>query len=180
MFQNYLPESKFTSFMPFAGLMMVLDNLVYSIDVRQAHASVEADRIRILKEIEEGAGAAALNAMAIGAMNSAQYAVDQPAVLSAAFGDSTALDKLHKRKALDEALPLRVCMHQRLAAAAGVVGRVESRRRLQRDLPLAHLGLGDIVRSHRVQQDADVFGGLIARVQSPSALLRDDEPLCHA
>ena len=31
MFQNYLPESKFTSFMPFAGLMMVLDNLVYSI-----------------------------------------------------------------------------------------------------------------------------------------------------
>ena len=27
MFQNYLPESKFTSFMPFAGLMMVLDNL---------------------------------------------------------------------------------------------------------------------------------------------------------
>ena len=39
----------------------MLGNLLLSIDVQQAHASVEADRVRILQMIEDGVGFDALD-----------------------------------------------------------------------------------------------------------------------
>ena len=90
----------------------MVENLVFMMDVTQASASVEADRVRILEEIEgeKGVGAGALNRMAIGACNCAVYAMPQPAVLRAAFGDTSLLDQLQGEQALGEAL---------LGAAAG-------------------------------------------------------------
>ena len=82
----------------------MLDNLAWSIDVRQASASVEADRVRILQTIEDGVGFDALNKQAVGAILGASYAMDQRAVLAAALGDAGALGGLQGRRELGEAL----------------------------------------------------------------------------
>ena len=83
----------------------MINNLMHSIDVRQAHASVNADRVRILKMIEGDVGLDALNKQAIGALTGAlRGAMDQRAVLAAALGDTGALDALQGDEELGEAL----------------------------------------------------------------------------
>jgi hypothetical protein len=88
------------------------NNLVASMDVRLAEASVPADKERILKEIEASEGGyGALNRMGIGSISGALYAMDQRALLKAVAGDAAPLAALQSTKELDEAM--------RGAAAAG-------------------------------------------------------------
>ena len=88
------------------------DNLIFSIDVQQAEASVPADLERELKKIKasEG-GCGAIDRLAIGSISGAIYAMDQRAVLAAVAGDMAPLAALQGAKELGEAM--------RGAAAAG-------------------------------------------------------------
>ena len=97
------------SFVPEGGMG---NNLVFSIDVQQAEASVPADLERELKKIKasEG-GCGAIDRLAIGSISGALYAMDQRAVLAAVAGDMAPLTALQDAKALGEAM--------RGAAAAG-------------------------------------------------------------
>ena len=95
------------SFVPNAGM---LSNLRFSMDVQQASASVYADRKRILKQISDGIGFAAVNRFAVGAIVGANFSMDQPAVLKAVFGNPAPLAALTDFRSLVKALS---------AAAAG-------------------------------------------------------------
>ena len=96
-------------FVPNKGMV---NNLAWSIDVRQADASVPADKERILAEIEANEGGfGAIDRLAIGAISGAAHAMDQPAVLAAVGGDESPLAALQSEEALGEAT--------RGAAAAG-------------------------------------------------------------
>ena len=63
-------------FVPNKGMV---NNLVFSIDVRQAEASVPADKERILAEIEASEGGfGAVDRLAIGAATGAEFHWDRP------------------------------------------------------------------------------------------------------
>ena len=81
------------------------NNLIFSIDVQQAEASVPADLERELKKIKasEG-GCGAIDRLAIGSISGAIYAMDQRAVLAAAAGDMAPLAALQGAKELGEAM----------------------------------------------------------------------------
>ncbi|KAK3245169.1 hypothetical protein CYMTET_45246 [Cymbomonas tetramitiformis] len=70
-------------------------NLYYMLDVRNASASVEADRVRILGEVERnGGGYAAVNTLARGAINGASLGMQVREVLMAACGNPGPLEAL--------------------------------------------------------------------------------------
>lgn len=71
----------------FAPNTEMLYNLALSIDVQQAHASVDSDRQRILRQIEMGLGHDRLNRMAISAISSCAYFMEKPVMLVRATGE---------------------------------------------------------------------------------------------
>ena len=112
----------------------MLENLFFVMDIRQAAASREEDRVRprrprppprrphcapaapqvrILKEVDEGVGADALNTLARGAVSGAMSCMEQREVLSSAMSNDAPLAALQEPEALGEAL--------RAAAAAGLM-----------------------------------------------------------
>ena len=97
-----------------------------------------APQVRILKEVNEGVGADALNTLARGALGGATKCMEQREVLSSAMGNGAPLAALQEPEALEEALGA--------AAAAGLMA------------PLKAL-LG---RSEEVAVDAKDHGGCTA------------------
>ena len=77
-----------------------------------------APQVRILKEVDEGVGADALNTLARGAVNGAGYCMKQREVLSSAMGNDAPLAALQEPEALAEAL--------RAAAAAGLMAPLKA------------------------------------------------------
>ena len=123
--------------------MAMLDNLFLVMDIRQAAASREEDRVRprrprrppsaalraslcvpaapqvrILKEVNEGVGADALNTLARGAVVGAMSCMEQREVLSSAMGNGAPLAALRTRGALGRALVA--------AAAAGLMAPLKA------------------------------------------------------
>ena len=74
--------------------------------------------MRILKEVDEGVGADALNTLAKGAVLGALQCMGEREVLSSAMGNDAPLAALEERKALGEAL--------RSAAAAGLMAPLKA------------------------------------------------------
>ena len=97
-----------------------------------------APQVRILKEVDEGVGADALNTLARGAVSGAMECMEEREVLSSAMGNDAPLAALQEPEALGRAL--------RSAAAAGLMA------------PLKAL-LG---RSEEVAVDAKNNGGMTA------------------
>jgi len=112
-------------FVPNDGM---INNLLHLIDVTKAVASVEADRVRILQDLEKSTGAAALNARAVSALNGSLNVMQHPKVLQAAFGNLAPLDGLIGKVRLGEALTT--------AAASGFVEVMS--RLLLRGAPVSH------------------------------------------
>ena len=77
-----------------------------------------APQVRILKEVDEGVGADALNTLARGAVNGAMDCMEQREVLSSAMGNGAPLAALQEPEALGEAL--------RSAAAAGLMAPLKA------------------------------------------------------
>jgi hypothetical protein len=100
-------------FVPNKGM---IENLQKSMDIRHADASVPSDRVRILKQVQDevAGGHEALNRAAIGAVVMSRWAMDQPAVLAAAFGDDKPLAALQGEGVLEGAL--RACASAGLEA----------------------------------------------------------------
>ncbi len=74
--------------------------------VKKSRESVEEDRVRELDRIEKDFGGVdAVNALARGAVNGAFECM--PAVLSAALGNSAALDALETREAREDSMRAR-------------------------------------------------------------------------
>merc|ERR1719389_903939 len=96
----------------------MLKNLFYVMDIRQAAASREEDRVRILKKVDEGVGADALNTLARGAVLGAGNCMEQREVLSSAMGNGAPLAALQEPEALGEALFA--------AAAAGLMAPLKA------------------------------------------------------
>ena len=74
--------------------------------------------MRILKEVDEGVGADALNTLAKGAVGGADVCMGQREVLSSAMGNDAPLAALEEREALEKAL--------RAAAAAGLMAPLKA------------------------------------------------------
>ena len=74
--------------------------------------------MRILKEVDEGVGADALNTLAKGAVLGAHACMEEREVLSSAMGNDAPLAALQEREALGEAL--------RAAAAAGLMAPLKA------------------------------------------------------
>ena len=74
--------------------------------------------MRILKEVDEGVGADALNTLARGAVAGAAWCMEQREVLSSAMGNDAPLAALQEPEALGEAL--------RAAAAAGLMAPLKA------------------------------------------------------
>ena len=92
------------------GAMLV--NLYVMTDVRKAVASVEADRVRELANVEaQEGGADAVNSLARGACMGAGSCMARRDILAAAVGNLAALDELESKEAREEAM--------RCAAAGG-------------------------------------------------------------
>ena len=77
-----------------------------------------APQVRILKEVDEGVGADALNTLARGAVSGALRCMEQREVLSSAMGNDAPLAALQEPAALWEAL--------RSAAAAGLMAPLKA------------------------------------------------------
>ena len=77
-----------------------------------------APQVRILKEVDEGVGADALNTLARGAVNGAMNCMEEREVLSSAMGNDAPLAALQEPEALGEAL--------RAAAAAGLMAPLKA------------------------------------------------------
>ena len=77
-----------------------------------------APQVRILKEVNEGVGADALNTLARGAVAGANFCMKQRAVLSSAIGNDAPLAALQEPKALVRALWA--------AAAAGLMAPLKA------------------------------------------------------
>ena len=77
-----------------------------------------APQVRILKEVDEGVGADALNTLARGAVVGAKGCMEQREVLSSAMGNGAPLAALQEPEALAEAL--------RSAAAAGLMAPLKA------------------------------------------------------
>ena len=77
-----------------------------------------APQVRILKEVDEGVGADALNTLARGAVGGAGACMEQREVLSSAMGNGAPLAALQEPEALVEAL--------RSAAAAGLMAPLKA------------------------------------------------------
>ena len=74
--------------------------------------------MRILKEVDEGVGADALNTLAKGAVVGAANCMEEREVLSSAMGNDAPLAALEEREALEKAL--------RAAAAAGLMAPLKA------------------------------------------------------
>ena len=74
--------------------------------------------MRILKEVDEGVGADALNTLARGAVLGANACMEEREVLSSAMGNDAPLAALEEREALEKAL--------RSAAAAGLMAPLKA------------------------------------------------------
>ena len=96
----------------------MLMNLLYSVDVAQAAATVEEDRVRILGDVQREFGFDKVNTLAKGAVMGARECMTQPEVLRAALGDGAPLAALRERAALEAAL--------RAAAAGGLMAPLEA------------------------------------------------------
>ena len=77
-----------------------------------------APQVRILKEVDEGVGADALNTLARGAVSGAMGCMEQREVLSSAMGNDAPLAALQEPEALVQAL--------RAAAAAGLMAPLKA------------------------------------------------------
>ena len=77
-----------------------------------------APQVRILKEVDEGVGADALNTLARGAVSGAMECMEQREVLSSAMGNDAPLAALQEPEALGAAL--------RAAAAAGLMAPLKA------------------------------------------------------
>ena len=77
-----------------------------------------APQVRILKEVDEGVGADALNTLAMGAVAGANFCMGQREVLSSAMGNGAPLAALQEPEALVEALMA--------AAAAGLMAPLKA------------------------------------------------------
>ena len=96
----------------------MLFNLRFMLDVRNASASVPADRDRILADIDKEPGFEAVNTLAIGAVLGAELCMEEREVLVHVLGDAAPLAALRGRDALGWAL--------RAAAAAGLMAPLEA------------------------------------------------------
>ena len=96
----------------------MLNKLLLSVDVAQAAATVEEDRVRILGDVQREFGFDKVNTLAKGAVQGAIECMTQPEVLRAALGDGAPLAALRERVALEEAL--------RAAAAGGLMAPLEA------------------------------------------------------
>ena len=96
----------------------MLTKLLYSVDVAQAAATVEEDRVRILGDVQREFGFDKVNTLAKGAVQGAIECMTQPEVLRAALGDGAPLAALRERAALEAAL--------RAAAAGGLMAPLEA------------------------------------------------------
>ena len=88
----------------------MLGNLSLLVDVASASASVDEDRVRILAEVQEAPGVAAVNTLARGAIGGADICMGEREVLAAAAGHAAPLRGLEGQERLGRAL---------VAAAAG-------------------------------------------------------------
>ena len=77
-----------------------------------------APQVRILKEVDEGVGADALNTLARGAVIGAKMCMEEREVLSSAMGNDAPLAALQEPEALGKAL--------RAAAAAGLMAPLKA------------------------------------------------------
>ena len=96
----------------------MLNKLFFSVDVAQAAATVEEDRVRILGDVQREFGFDKVNTLAKGAVMGARECMTQPEVLRAALGDGAPLAALRERAALEKAL--------RAAAAGGLMAPLEA------------------------------------------------------
>ena len=96
----------------------MLGKLLLSVDVAQAAATVEEDRVRILGDVQREFGFDKVNTLARGAVMGARECMTQPEVLRAALGDGAPLAALRERAALEAAL--------RAAAAGGLMAPLEA------------------------------------------------------
>eukprot|EP00854_Cymbomonas_tetramitiformis_P013797 gene13797-16308_t len=102
-------------------------NLYFCVDVRQAVASVETDRKRILREVEDSNGGVdALNKQARGAINGAWETMGHPAVIAAGCGFPQALFSscLPKEGEPSEECAARLGVVLRAASASGTTAAV--------------------------------------------------------
>ncbi|KAK3245162.1 hypothetical protein CYMTET_45253 [Cymbomonas tetramitiformis] len=98
-------------------------NLYFMIDVRNASASVEADRVRILDEVERnGGGCAAVNALARGAVSGTFVGMHEREVLAAACGNPAPLEALCSLQPVGERHVHALCA----AAAYGFMNPLRS------------------------------------------------------
>lgn len=81
------------SFVPDAGM---LNRLYWLIDISQAAATVDADRVRILEEVAVSPGIDALNSLARGAAAGAETYMHERELLAAVLGDSAPLAALEE------------------------------------------------------------------------------------
>ena len=77
----------------------VVVNLMNTVDVRQARATVDADRVAIFEKVESSAGADVVNAKVSGALLGAFSCADWPEVVHAACGNPGPLAALAERGA---------------------------------------------------------------------------------
>ena len=82
------------------------------------HCVPAAPQVRILKEVDEGVGADALNTLARGAVSGALSCMEEREVLSSAMGNDAPLAAVQEPEALVEAL--------RAAAAAGLMAPLKA------------------------------------------------------
>jgi ankyrin repeat protein len=96
-------DARCREFRPSADSRVVV-NLMNTVDVRQAQATVAADRAAILQQVEASAGADAVNARVSGALLGAFSCADWPEVVHCACGNAAPLAALAARgpSALDE------------------------------------------------------------------------------
>jgi len=96
----------------------MLDNLLWMMDIEQASASYDADRVRILEQVRQFPGFVAANQSFKGAVAGAMRGcMNQPAVIRAALGDVGPLSRLSSEQDLAGAI------HG--AAAAGLMGPLQ-------------------------------------------------------
>ena len=92
----------------FAPNDAMIDNLFFMTDVRQAAASVEADRVRELRNVEEQEGGAdAVNTLARGAVMGALWCMKRRDILAAVVGNMEPLRALKATEERNEAMRCR-------------------------------------------------------------------------
>ena len=131
----------------FVPLSSMLRNLLYSLDITNAQATFEEDRVRILGEVATEPGVEAVNSLAKGAVTGARLCMQERAVLKAGLGNGAPLAALSGKLELESAL--------RAAAAAGLNAPLCVPALSQREITFATPTMTRHARA-RAQADADM------------------------